>query len=98
MNEVITALTQYGMPGIVIIALGFFAWKKDRDLKEVTDKRVAEAKEVSKELLELAEKWNETLSKVVDGVRSQKEGMAEVRRVMEKMNERMAGCPTNRSG
>jgi len=97
MDKIVEALAQYGMPGIVIAALGFVAWRQSRDLKELTDKRVEEARSVGKDLLELAEKWNETLSKLVEGVRSQKDGMSEVRRVMEKMNERMAGCSKNRS-
>lgn len=96
MNEVWQVLADYGLPGVVIAALAIVAWSKDRDVKELTNKRVEEAKEVGQMVAEMGEKWSAALAKLGEGMRAQREGMAETRRVMERMNERMAECPYNR--
>ncbi|MCX5495802.1 hypothetical protein OSH11_13895 [Kaistia dalseonensis] len=44
-TAIATILTSYGLSGVVIMALGYFAWNRSQRLDEVQDKRIAEGRE-----------------------------------------------------
>lgn len=43
--DLAAAMTEYGLPGIIIIGLCWFALQKDKKLSEVQEARIAEARE-----------------------------------------------------
>ena len=57
-------LLQYGLPGVVILALGLAYIRKDNKLDEVNEKRIAESRETIK-AIEQNTNTLETLTEVI---------------------------------
>lgn len=59
-NTIGTELLRLGLPGIVILVLGYAYWQKDKRLSEVEKERTADAKAVTSTLLDMREKDRQT--------------------------------------
>jgi len=59
-NTIGTELLRLGLPGIVIFALAYAYWQKDKRLSEVEKERTSDAKAVTSTLLDMREKDRQT--------------------------------------
>jgi len=59
-----------GLPGIVIMALAFWGWSKDKKLDEVNEKRIAESRETVKAI----EQNTNTLESLSDVLKDRRGG------------------------
>lgn len=66
----IDPLLQLGLPGIVILALGYAYVRKDNKLDEVNEKRIAESREAVKAI----EQNTNTLETLTEVLRDRKAG------------------------
>lgn len=58
-EAVATALLNAGILGPIVIAVGYYVLKLHDDLRNLNEKRVADAQAVTQKLLELADRINE---------------------------------------
>jgi hypothetical protein len=63
-DDVVKELLRLGLPGVVILALGYAYWKQSRELRKVETARVEDAKSVTTILLGVQDKFRETLDAV----------------------------------
>jgi hypothetical protein len=68
--EVVSALLNLGLPGIVILALAYAYVKKDAKVDEVNEKRIAESREAIKAI----EQSTNTLETLTEVLRERKGG------------------------
>ena len=51
-GQVVTYLLSFGLPGVVIIALGFAYWRKDKRVEDLQDTLIEMSKEYAKAMAE----------------------------------------------
>lgn len=56
----------YGLPGLIILALGFFAWKLYSQQVKYAEGWRMEAKEMTQNFMDLSSKQNETNNRLID--------------------------------
>jgi len=108
-TSVLAPILQYGIVGSMLIVVGYYAYKKDKELREVqnqrikdqegritdADKRTEDAKAVVDKLLGLTDKWNQTINQQVATFKATKDALLEIRKVMDKLQDTMIGCKHN---
>ena len=57
MDEAVSAIVSSGIPGALLVVLGYAYWKKEQDFKATQEARVADAQKFAKDSLEREDKW-----------------------------------------
>ena len=108
--SILAPILEYGIIGSLLIIVGYFAYKKDKALKEVqdqrikdqegriadADKRTDDAKAVVDKLISLTDKWNQTINQQIATFKATKDALSEIRKVMDKVQDTMIGCKHNK--
>jgi len=63
-DAVIQALVQMGVLGPVVVAIGFYVLRLQKELREVHEKRTADAQNVVERVLTLADRQNQTIEEL----------------------------------
>lgn len=102
-------ILEYGLLGSLFVLLLWYSYKTTKalnktlerrttDVQDAADKRTEDAQKVTEQLLDLNNKWNETINQQVIVVKAQTEAFREIKSVLDKMRDKMAGCPHNTGG
>lgn len=63
-SPLIALLAQQGLLGVVVMALGWFAWRKDREAKAESEARVQDVKDFTNRALDLQAKVSDNVDKL----------------------------------
>lgn len=61
MDEAVSAIVSSGIPGALLVVLGYAYWRQAQDLKATQEARVADAQKFAKDSLEREDKWVDVL-------------------------------------
>jgi hypothetical protein len=89
MNELLTSLAQIG--GATGISLGLaylYIRQLNKELRDVENKRVDDNKAMVTKLLELNDKWNETINASIEVAEGQKQLLADLRNMVGDLSHR----------
>lgn len=78
-TKAVAELIQLGVLGPVLILAGLYILKLHRELREVHEKRTADAQAVVDKLMQLYEEWHQTLSSHVKAMEEQSSALADLR-------------------
>lgn len=79
METILKEFTSYGFPGLIIAALLFWIWQKDRELKAERDARVADAKAFSEQIVAYQEKHMTGISHLATTAENMREATEQMR-------------------
>lgn len=92
MDAVATEMLRIAILGPVVVALAIYTWKlhrENRDLqkenRECHEKRVADAQQVTEKVLQLNDRWNQTIGTFSALMTEQKTAAAEVREALREL-------------
>ena len=88
-EAVLNALLQAGILGPVVICVGWYTLRLQRELKESPEKRVGDAQHVVTQLLELNDRWNEVIQKQATGFDEQKDLIQRIHETMRDLERYM---------
>ena len=102
-------ILEYGLLGAFFILLLWYSYKTTKalntalerrtsDVQMAADKRTEDSQRVTQQLLDLNNKWNETINQQVTLVKAQIEAFREIKFVLDKLRDKMVGCPYNDKG
>jgi len=102
-------ILEYGLLGSLFILLLWYAYKTTKalnrslerrttEIQGASDKRTLDAQKVTQQLLDLNNKWNETINHQVVVVKAQTEAFREIKSVLERLRDKMSGCSHNTGG
>ena len=80
----------YGLPGLIILALGFFAWKLYSQQVKYAEGWREEAKEMTQNFMNLSQKQNETNNRLID-IREQ--DVAQNKEFFKNISEKVSEIP-----
>jgi len=84
MYDLLLKIAQTGGPvGICLVLMYLFARQQDKTVREVEAKRVADAQAMTQKLLDLNDKWNETINSQIEVQEAQKNLLSDVRRAID---------------
>lgn len=78
MDELLAGLGQFGLPGIVIAALGWAYWQQSLALKASQESRVEDAKKVSQLVIDLIEKQHDETAEIKELLRSNADALRRI--------------------
>lgn len=68
MEDAVSAIAATGVPGALLVILGFAYWQLTQKLAAVQEARVADAQKVAAAALEREEKWQGTLTDLTKAI------------------------------
>lgn len=80
-------LLRLGLPGIVIMALSYAYWQKDKRLSEVEKERTTDAKSVTATLLDMREKDRQTIEALRQTIAAQNPVIERLEDLMKEMKD-----------
>lgn len=79
-EDAVSAIAASGIPGALLVVLGFAYWQLMQKLTAVQEARVADAQKVAAAALEREEKWQATLVDLTKAIENMLERQEERRR------------------
>jgi hypothetical protein len=70
---IVTELVKNGVLGIVLAAVGLYAWNQSKELRKAESERTKDAQAVTQQLIALNDKWNAAVGALTSALQAQRE-------------------------
>lgn len=70
MEDAVAAIVSSGIPGALLVVLGYAYYRLSQDLKASQEARVTDAQRVSKDVLDREDKWVAVLTDLTNAIES----------------------------
>lgn len=94
-EPVVTALLNAGILGPILIAIGWYTLRLQSQLKDSQEKRVEDAQRVVEQMLQLNDRWNESIGELTGSFNELSELLVRLRETLREMHDhlRRPGAP-----
>jgi allantoicase len=108
-ENIVNVFLQHGILGILLLLSIWYGYKTTRALnkalsmntekvQEISNQRIDDTKATLGQLMDLSDGWKTTISRQVSSTKMQVEALREIKVVMEKVRDTMAGCHNLQNG